>query len=107
MRLIRWLLTAVLLFVAAMLALALLGLLLVAFGVFRLAVLVGWLRDGRPQPVRPRSAAGADRDLPAAPADVAVRRLRSWDAAQNRAVERWYYRDGEGRWVFVKGPGSA
>ena len=121
LQLIRWFLTFILVFVAALLAMLLLALLLIAFGVLKMAGMIRWIRPEqppaqpdpvRPQRVRPRpasqpAAARIDRDLPEAPPQTELHRLRSWDAEQNRAVDRWYYKDGTGQWVFVRPPGTA
>jgi hypothetical protein len=110
MRLIRWFFTFILVFVAALLALALVGMLLIAFGALKLAGMIRWIA---PQTGAAAQASGgglvpADAgDLPDAPPDVPVHRLRSWDAARNRAVDRFYYKDAGGQWVFVRAPRPA
>ncbi len=110
MRLIRWFVTFILLFIAAIMAGLLLALLLVAVGLLRVAGLVRWIRPSSSSAAAPaaqRDAVSSDADLPAAPPGVAVHHLRSWDAARNRAVDRWYYKDADGQWVFVRAPRTA
>lgn len=111
MRLLRWFFTFVLLFAASILALMLLAFLLVAFGLLQFARLAQWIRPqphGRTAPLRRTSAdSEADVDLPDAPPDVPLHHLRSWDAKRNHAVDRWYYKDAQGQWVFVRPPRHA
>ncbi|MBN9063465.1 MAG: hypothetical protein BGP06_11365 [Rhizobiales bacterium 65-9] len=111
MRLIRWFFTFVLVFVASLLALMLLAFLLIAFGLLQFARLAQWVRPpaaGSAAPARPASAAvEGDVDLPEAPPDVPLNHLRSWDPKRNRAVDRWYYKDAQGQWVFVRRPRHA
>ncbi|WP_342360739.1 hypothetical protein [Terrarubrum flagellatum] len=115
MTLIRWFLTFTLVFAATIFALVMLALLLIAFGVLQFARLASWVRvapAGGPlsqarsttAPAQPRAP---DLDLPEAPPGASVQHVRSWDAARNRAVDRWYYKDAQGQWVFVRAPGTA
>lgn len=113
MRFFRWVITFLLVFAASILALILLALLLVAIGVLQFARLAQWIRPPVPQPARnaPSAAAapadrGGDSDLPEAPAGVDLQHVRSWDSVSGRAVERWYYKDARGQWVFVRTPRS-
>lgn len=111
MRLIRWFFTFALLFVASILALVLVALLLIAFGVLQFARLASWVRPAplvaQPTRARGRADAPADADLPEAPPNVPLHHVRSWDQARSRAVDRWYYKDADGHWVFVRAPRSA
>ncbi|MET0606592.1 MAG: hypothetical protein ABWZ80_09065 [Beijerinckiaceae bacterium] len=109
MRLIRWFITFVLLFAAAIAALMLLALLLVALGLLKLAGLADWIRPAPSAPSLARAPRShdVDTDLPEAPPNVAIHHLRTWDTARNRASDRWYYKDAKGQWVFVRAPRSA
>ncbi|MGL4322760.1 MAG: hypothetical protein ACRCTD_01875 [Beijerinckiaceae bacterium] len=119
MRIIRWLLTISFIGIALFLAL-LLGILLL--GVYLAMRVTGALKvksvrvdeQGRvvtspPQgrgferEAMPQRRASAE-DLPLAPAGAEIFHMRAWDEAQNRAVDRWYYRDDNGQWIFVRQP---
>lgn len=111
MRLIRWFLTFVLVFAASVLALLMLALLLVALGLMQFARLAQWVRpqqrSGPASPPQRAREATVDVDLPEAPPNVRLHHLRSWDSQRNHAVDRWYYKDPQGQWVFVRPPEHA
>lgn len=115
MGILRWLLTISFVGIALVLAL-LLGVLLV--GVYLAMRVTGALKTvtvrvderGRvvTQPDRSRentpSRVAVEPDLPAAPAGVEIFHMRAWDETENRAVDRWYYKDAGGQWIFVRQP---
>ncbi|MGL4496149.1 MAG: hypothetical protein ACRCUX_10055 [Beijerinckiaceae bacterium] len=99
------------LFLALLLGILLLGVYLVMrlTGALKVAT-VGLDGQGRPVPpsVRPdglRVPQTAPDDLPLAPPGVEVFHMRTWDAGENRALDRWYYKDEQGQWIFVRSPG--
>jgi hypothetical protein len=107
MRLVRWFVTFILLFAASIAALLLLALLLVALGLVKLAGLAAWIRPAQRQAKLATPRPPDEGDLPDAPPDAALHHLRTWDAARNRAIDRWYYKDSKGQWVFVRAPRTA
>ena len=116
MALLRWLLTISFIGIALFLAL-LLGVLLL--GVYLVMRMTGALKmatvrvdaNGRvvtpPPQHRGEMRAPPRRDaviLPEPPPGVEVLHMRAWDEAQNSAVDRWYYKDDTGQWIFVRQP---
>lgn len=67
--------------------------------------LSGMGRGGVAEPVQ-RHATGRE-ELPSAPAGAEIFHMRAWDETQNRAIDRWYYKDEGGQWIFVQPPGKA
>lgn len=118
MGILRWILTISFIGIGLFLALVL-GVLLL--GVYLVMRMTGALKtvtvrvDGSGR-MRPAPSAGApeparrpariETELPLAPAGVQVLHMRAWDEAENRAVDRWYYKDEGGQWIFVQPPGK-